>query len=1191
MSTELFYSPIETTEHIGTPGNINKTTPTPKQLFHNSVQPSSSSFHHSSISVPSIDVLFMSNSQLDELDRIQDDDKMDSCEIRRSDNELCVNNEEDVKYDGEKMEDGEINEKKVEQQNEEEMENEYQKEEDNENKTNDNHSTVRFIYPSGSLINRGFSITRPRCQPPIKRPRPPGLGTLISPKKAKVSSVLKKPIATSTPNRHGNHDITPVRPKILHGALIPNIIGTPRQPTGGYNPPRLVSEVSDKEENESKAWLLKQFAPKQTSTPAVDHVMKNGVTSPQYSPIVNQDIQCEQVISGFTTGSGKTMKLSKIAIEKAQELLSDEKNNDEVSSCHSNNCMSCDEEGKKSSIICHEDKLVPVDIDWEEFNTFTQLPKICKYDEEECDDIDKELLSTSEIDALFQIDSEDGKESSSDTTTSMSYPHGFTSKRIEHEITTSHDNDKVLSTVSCDSHVSKSTPGGKKITSSIPALETAKALVSEPVSPEDLCIPSCGIRDENMTSLFTTGSGKPVKISESSLKAAKIVLSEEPSRNSSRSVGFTTGSGKPVEISESSLKAAKMILSEEPSRNSSRNVGFTTGSGKPVEISESSLKAAKMVLSEEPSKNSSHNIGFTTGSGKPVEISESSLKAAKMVLSEEPSRNSSRNVGFTTGSGKPVEISESSLKAAKMVLSEEPSRNSSRNVGFTTGSGKPVEISESSLKAAKMVLSEEPSRNSSRNVGFTTGSGKPVEISKSSLKAAKMVLSEEPSRNSSRNVGFTTGSGNPVEISESSLKAAKMVLSEEPSRNSSRNVGFTTGSGKPVEISESSLKAAKMVLSEEPSRNSSRNVGFTTGSGKPVEISESSLKAAKMVLSEEPSRNSSRNVGFTTGSGKPVEISESSLKAAKMVLSEEPSRNSSRNVGFTTGSGKPVEISESSLKAAKMVLSEEPSRNSSRNVGFTTGSGKPVEISESSLKAAKMVLSEEPSRNSSRNVGFTTGSGKPVEISESSLKAAKMVLSEEPSRNSSRNVGFTTGSGKPVEISESSLKAAKMILSEEPSGNSSRNVGFTTGSGKPVEISESSLKAAKMVLSEESTLMEQLGDKEVLDKSFEGMIMFVVVEVYSLFRYLAFLNPQKNIVQNKNPLSEVIEVDCLVLMVCCIKYIYNIYFIILLLATLFDRNIQRKLSPKKALSVSATVTMATPAHLKYYNFIILLAGI
>ena len=791
----------------------------------------------------------MSNSQLDELDRIQDDNKMDSCELRESDDELCVNHEEDVKYEGEKMEDGEIND---EQQNEE---NEYQMEEDNQNKTNGNHSTVRFIYPSGSQINRGSSITRSRYQPPIKRPRPPDLGTLISPKKPKVSSVLENTIATSTPNRHVNHDITPVRPKMLHGAFIPSVISTPRQPTGGYNPPRLVSEVSNKEEKESRAWLLKQFAPKQTSTPAVDHVIKKGVASPsnpQYSPIFNQDIQCKQVTSGFTTGSGKTMRLSKIAIEKAQELLSDDQNNSKVPSCHSNNCMSCDEEGKKSTIICHEDKLVPVDIDWEEFNTFTQLPKICEYDEEECDDIGKKLLSTTtEIDALFQIESEDGRESSNDTTPSMSHPHGFTSKRKEHEITTSHDNDKVLSTVSCDSHVSETTPSGKKITLSTCALETAKALVSEPVSSEHLCIPTCGIKDKNMTSLFTTGSGKPVEISESSLKAAKMVLSEELSTNSSHNVGFTTGSGKPVKISESSLKAAKMVLSEEPSTNSSHSIGFTTGSGKPVEISESSLKAAKMVLSEEPSTNSSHNIGFTTGSGKPVKISESSLKAAKMVLSEEPSTNSSHNIGFTTGSGKPVKISESSLKAAKMVLSEGPSRNSSHSIGFTTGSGKPVEISESSLKAAKMVLSEEPSTNSSHNIWFTTGSGKPVKISESSLKAAKMVLSEGPSRNTSHSIGFTTGSGKPVEISESSLKAAKMVLSEEPSINSSHNVGFTTGSGKPVKISESSLKAAKMVLSEEPSQNSSHSIGFTTGSGKPVEISESCLKAAKMVLSEE----------------------------------------------------------------------------------------------------------------------------------------------------------------------------------------------------------------------------------------------------------------------------------------------------------------------------------------------------
>ena len=140
--------------------------------------------------------------------------------------------------------------------------------------------------------------------------------------------------------------------------------------------------------------------------------------------------------------------------------------------------------------------------------------------------------------------------------------------------------------------------------------------------------------------------------------------------------------------------------------------------------------------------------------------------------------------------------------------------------------------------------------------------------------------------------------------------------------------------------------------------------------------------------------------------------------------------------------------------------------------------------SQSSLCGPSQLLSA-----ISRFPGLQTASGKQVHISESALKVAKQVLGsnssdpvpplvhdEKPTCSSSL---LQTASGKLVHVSEASLRAVRGMLNDDgeagstPTSHSPQERGFEhrslqTASGKKVEVSESALLAVKKILGSSS---------------------------------------------------------------------------------------------------------------------------
>ena len=140
------------------------------------------------------------------------------------------------------------------------------------------------------------------------------------------------------------------------------------------------------------------------------------------------------------------------------------------------------------------------------------------------------------------------------------------------------------------------------------------------------------------TSLFTTGRGKPITISEESINKAQSLMNNTDTDATSL---FTTGRGKPITISEESINKAQSLIN-------TNNSLFTTGSGKPLTLSESSLhKASAWLQSEDPQPINPPPMNlsvppspiplFSTASNKSITISEKSLQQAQHLLSADSS--------------------------------------------------------------------------------------------------------------------------------------------------------------------------------------------------------------------------------------------------------------------------------------------------------------------------------------------------------------------------------------------------------------------------------------------------------------------------------------------------------------------------------------------------------------------------
>ena len=825
-----------------------------------------------------------------------------------------------------------------------------------------------------------------------------------------------------------------------------------------------------------------------------------------------------------------------------------------------------------------ESSPIPVELNWEEFNTFTQLPaeeritntmddgknrghrdstdtlEDCCVDISDRLDISEtaDLLSTTTLNTLLN-DSESnqvlyspdminarsytnnsviedaplhtsGNTNTSSTTINSEKLKGTLTKSLEpvqpkrvracltnDKLSMRYDDEKSVNGSSLAAATGFTTASGKSISVSEEAVHSMRNLLCEDDS--EISNPlACDIVTDNNNQVF-----QPVELlsvlDRDSLDAICVSNTacgkcEEASNTKFLSiVRVTTPEETLCSVSDKTFEVIQDSIHDEYVNSDSSNVDFLTDKGNGVSLGEDSAETNKKSINQE--KKRTCTVGFSTASGKPVSVSKKALQTVKGLIdkidqyshqSYTTGLSSTCNMGFSTASGKPVIVSEKSIDAVKGLIYDEMDSNvdliaAASDTCTSDGSFQDFTNDEEQIQCSKVVLEfadqtglqQEQYINSSAptctctytctcsvaSVGFSTASGRPVNISKESLQAVQRLTCDE-------DLSVTNSTA------RTTAAAAKCRRVSEELDNNVRHVsrqtafGFFTASGKPVNISEESLRAVK---GEDIECNQQlSNIGFSTASGKPVGVSEESLRAVKGLINEDIECNQQlSNIGFSTASGKPVGVSEESLRAVKGLINEDIECNQQlSNIGFSTASGKPVGVSEESLRAVKGLINEDIECNQQlSNIGFSTASGKPVGVSEESLRAVKGLINEDIECNQQlSNIGFSTASGKPVGVSEESLRAVKGLINEDIECNQQlSNIGFSTASGKPVGVSEESLRAVKGLINEDNECNQQlSNIGFSTASGKPVGVSEESLRAVKGLINEDIECNQQLSN-------------------------------------------------------------------------------------------------------------------
>lgn len=324
-------------------------------------------------------------------------------------------------------------------------------------------------------------------------------------------------------------------------------------------------------------------------------------------------------------------------------------------------------------------------------------------------------------------------------------------------------------------------------------------------------------------------------------------------------VGFTTGRGKRVKVSESSLEKAKRILDDDNEKREqecsqgppmpSGGQGFTTASGRKINTSEASLTRARARFFTE-------HEGAEDERG-PLPNWDQALTAEKPVGEE---GETPVMVGFTTARGRHLEPSAANVELAMRKLFDADSGEERRPpshsvsspqteeqqmppqfVGFTTGLGRRLNPSAIKVDQAmnQMLADEETHQaqskvsdnqdndtmetlDTSAPVGFTTGRGRRLSPPRANVeKALRSFLEDnddEGTKQRKQGLGmsrdFTAGKDQTTRKENQMDRKSEDRERHEAAADSGHFYGFKTGSGKTVEVSAASLARSRKLLED-----------------------------------------------------------------------------------------------------------------------------------------------------------------------------------------------------------------------------------------------------------------------------------------------------------------------------------------------------------------------------------------
>ncbi|XP_069825997.1 breast cancer type 2 susceptibility protein isoform X2 [Dendropsophus ebraccatus] len=643
------------------------------------------------------------------------------------------------------------------------------------------------------------------------------------------------------------------------------------------------------------------------------------------------------------------------------------------------------------------------------------------------------------------------------------------------------------------------------------------------VSSKEVTEQSCLLQNNPVStmSLFSTASGKPVLLSEESLKRVQKMFSEVDGGHVGEQETTAVISADSAVNARSTHDLQNKSIQGKESTFNLNSPGFSTANGKMTGNSKRLLQKSEELFADIGGPNGL-DIGQRTLSthSKPkvddqrkdkvydvADFLDQRLKASETQIGKvNPLLKNTADLGSDVLAEIPPfnDISNRELSNKNGLCKEDVP-----NVGmpsFSSAGGKSITMFNDSLKKAQGIfhdiddrlLSDQEKLGSSVNQnerqnpkstfpppGFSTASGKVVAVSESSLQKVRQILADADHAVLEAGPNKTlTKSVDTLEPNLRAVSGAAGIKNLKPSLNQCTNSTLGKIMDKSMCCPQQETDNRKMAF-------------FSKASGSHFNLSSKALQKAREIfadISEEPMEGPLLKAGasmkenervtdlFSVTSGNLNNIQRPTMQANDSIVTLPP-------VGFNTASEKPMTGSRDSLQKTKPFFIEtdnalDPANTAikSEQGGFSAAGPCQTNKRWSSVpgKTGKFYSSEGNwSRHESgeplvedgfipRMPCFSTAGGKSVTVLEESLKRTRKIFSEVDD-------GCSSQRDDPVDIQPNpkSMPAPKASLGEKsltpnPSGMEENfkmpaktSFGFSTGSGKHVTVSEDALQKVK----------------------------------------------------------------------------------------------------------------------------------
>ncbi|AQK42453.1 protein BREAST CANCER SUSCEPTIBILITY 2 homolog A isoform X11 [Zea mays] len=656
------------------------------------------------------------------------------------------------------------------------------------------------------------------------------------------------------------------------------------------------------------------------------------------------------------------------------------------------------------------------------------------------------------------------------------------------------------------------TAGGCRISSMADLLLQAREQLIEGDAMDGLA------QSVNTAGLFSTGSGRPLAVSQRAVRRASALVGEEvdeatDNNNKKRKKPFGCDAGLEGELANLHVPFGGGVHKDNffPM--------FQSGSGKAVLLNKDSIQKARAVLEE----NVENAAGakqpmFHTSTGRSVLVSKSSIDKARAVLGGRMIAHEG-DVGGVDG------MEQFPVSQAGSGNVEGPGRPANQSLIFQTSSGRPVLISKRYVERSRALLMDEDVKNIRQwDTGcqlpiFQTGLGRPVAVKHSSIKKASTILGDgDVKRSGNGHTGVCT-TPFQFETPKSVLMSSSLIINGmtvTPEENTSVRAEkcfnddgqlplFQTGSGRSVTASKGSFKRASSVLeprniAKELEDESHLNDGyatsiFKTGLGKSILPTENSRERAQFVLeAKEAVKQVISDIGAGFGenpmfhSGKQQFSPENDTSRPRASTPMEQGKFATKGYEdcgsplpmFQTGSGKSVLVCESSMQKARAVLEEEEhyklvkmdKKIAASASPLKTSHARTVNISSTGVSRAATLLGLEENTLSTQFFGHVSDKlGTEITVKRGNPEHMLDVASAH-AISSGTHKGFIYPTENPTHMDKHQQfgfsKSSTSYVGEH-------SIRFSTAGGRSMAISVDALQRAKSLLGDSDLVVSPNG--------------------------------------------------------------------------------------------------------------------